>query len=814
MNGSEDYGADDIQVLKGLDAVRKRPGMYIGDTDDGSGLHHMAYEIIDNGLDEAQAGFATTIDCRIEADGSFSVSDDGRGIPCKVNRDEGRPAIEIVFMELHGGGKFNTNAYKTSGGLHGVGASVVNALSSHLEAVVHRDGMEYRIGFSEGEITSPLTEVPAPNAKRGSRVSFTPSRKAFKNVLDFSFDTLASRLRQLAFLNSGVRIKLTDVRPGKEQEVEFHYSGGMAEFVRWLDRTHKVIIPRPVASSTFRTVERDGATIEVAVDFALQWNDGYARPQAMFFTNNIQQKEGGTHAAGFRAALTSVVKSYVESNLGEKHKKTSVESDDIGEGLTAVISVKIPEPKFGSQTKDKLVSSEVQAPVQSIVSETLRTWLEENPGDAKKLVSKVLESAVAREAAKAARDRTRRKSVLELTSLPGKLADCTEKDPAKSEIFIVEGDSAGGSSKQGRFREFQAILPLRGKVLNVERARADRILVNEQLGTLLSALGCGIAEFFDIEKLRYHKIIIMTDADVDGAHIRTLLLTFFYRKLPELIERGYVWIAQPPLYATSRRGGKLQYHLNQAVLDSYLIQQGSEGVTLVYPDGTEISGRELITKIVEARKAVILINDVHGATGLQKAALPLLECLAVTGAWHPDVFSDPENASMAVDYVTGLMGDRMPGKWTGTADAEGLKFSWRRRGLNNSVMIPASVSSLAGVQALLRGLEELQNLYVPHAVMRVGDTQIQVRSPRELCEFIFSRGSTGITQSRFKGLGEMNPEQLKETTLDPANRSMLKVTVGDAEEADLIFSTLMGEEVEPRRDFILEVASKVEDIDA
>lgn len=810
VSSDNEYGGGNIRLLKGLDAVRKRPGMYIGDTDDGSGLHHMAYEIIDNALDEAQAGHAKRVDITLEADGSVTVFDDGRGIPCDMNEKEGRPAIELVFMELHAGGKFDQNAYKTSGGLHGVGASVVNALSSRLNARVWRDGVEYSIGFEEGELVSPLSSKPDPESRRGTEVNFKPSHLVFKNVLDFSYDVLATRLGQLAFLNSGVRINLHDKRTG--QFHEYYATGGMADYVRWLERNKESLLANPIHASSVRTVERDGQSITVEVEVAISWNKSYGKPNLKFFTNNIEQRDGGTHATGFRTALTSVVKAHVEANL---KSKVNIESDDIQEGLTAVVSVKIPEPKFGSQTKDKLVSSEVQNPVQSIVAEALKTWFEENPRLAKEITTKIQESAIAREAARAAREKTRRKGVLELTTLPGKLADCQEKDPAKSELLIVEGDSAGGSVKQGRLREIQAVLPLRGKVLNVERARADKIIVNDQLGTLLSALGCGIGEFYDISKLRYHRIVLMTDADVDGAHIRTLLITFFYRQLPEIIERGYLWIAQPPLYATQKGAkGEKTYHLDKAALDAHLAHLGCQGVTAIRSDGQEVVGKELENLVAFARRSIPLMDDALTAAGLPIAAQALMDCIAVTGAFHPDVFSDTENGAAAISFVCDLMNARGHAKWSGEVQSDGLKFYWRRRGLTSSAFIPAQIVNSPSVMALLRGLDDLTGTYVSDGLtLRVDGEDIVVHSPRELVNWVDARASKGLRVSRFKGLGEMNPDQLRATTLDPATRSMLRVTVGDAEEADKIMSALMGDDVTARQRFITEVAARIEDID-
>jgi DNA gyrase subunit B len=801
------YTAANIKLLKGLDAVRKRPGMYIGDTDDGSGLHHMIWEVSDNAFDEAQAGFASEVHVILNPDRSVTVTDDGRGIPCDVDpaSTDGRPAIELIFCELHAGGKFDQNAYKTSGGLHGVGAAVVNALSSRLEARVFRDGREYRMGFADGVLTEPLTVIEGVRRRPGTAVTFLPSPAIFTR-LDFDPEKVENRLRQLAFLNSGVRVVFTDARTAPARTEEFRYDGGIAEFVRHLDRSKKAVQLRPIVARGDRQAQRGEEQITVEVDVALQWNESYSE-QLLAFTNNIQQREPfGTHVAGFRSALTSTLKAYAEANLSAK-KKLEVTGDDLREGLTAIVSVKLPDPKFGSQTKDKLVSSEVQAAVQSVVAETLKTWLDENPAEARKIIEKAADAASAREAARKAREITRRKSVLEISSLPGKLADCQERDPAKSELFIVEGDSAGGSAKQGRFREFQAILPLRGKVLNTERARADVILKNDQIGTLITALGVVPGEDFDIAKLRYHKIIIMTDADVDGSHIRTLLVTFFQRKMPQLVDAGHIYIAQPPLYRASR-GRDERYLLDEAARDSYLLRLGCDGAALVLPDGSAISGDGLFEMASSAQQFARLIVQADAYIGL----LPLTKALAVSGAWTPEAFADDACKQAAADFLCSVMPARMPEpgtQWSGGPDPDGIRLTWKKRGVTNSLVIPADVSETPVAGALLRHFDDFQAVYVEAepggqaSVLRAGGKETSIRSPGDLHDALTARGSLGIQMQRYKGLGEMNPDQLKKTTLDPASRSLLQVQVDDQATADEVLSILMGEEVEPRREFIM-----------
>jgi DNA gyrase subunit B len=807
------YSADDLSVLHGLEAVRKRPGMYIGDTDDGSGLHHMVYEIVDNSIDEALAGHANEVGITLNADGSVTVSDNGRGIPCDMNKKENKTGIEIVFTELHGGGKFEGNNYKVSGGLHGVGASVVNALSKRLEATVYRDGKEYHIAFHNGgHLAEPLKVVRENVRKRGTLVTFKPDTKIFTKT-EFDADTLERRLRELAFLNSGVRIVFHDKRTPGIDPVELFYEGGIAAYVKHLDQTKDVVISRPVVARGERVVKNgDGQDVAITVDCALQWNDSYYSTE-YYFTNNIPQRDGGTHQSGFRNALTSCIKAYAEANV--KKDKANFSGDDIREGLTAVISIKMPDPKFSSQTKDKLVSSEASVPVQQVITEVLNSWLEENPADAKKLVTKITEAAAAREAARKARDLTRRKSVLEISSLPGKLADCSEKDPAKSELFIVEGDSAGGSAKQGRDRVTQAILPLKGKVLNVERARLDKILKSEQIGTLIKALGTGIGrDEFNADKCRYHKIVIMTDADVDGSHIRTLLLTLFFRYMPELITRGYVYIAQPPLYSVKKNQNdkNAKYMLGEQELDEHLLTLGVAGVKAELADGTPVSEEMLLKMALDGRHLSSLIQSVD----LEIGHLPLTTAFAVTGAFSPVVFESDENLVATGEYISQAMEVRVPGtKWRYETVPEGLRFVYKLRGVENVLVVPSVLSERPVVHSLLEGIEELAPFNEGLVLKGFGPEGVDVTlyGPDQLYDTLREPVAKRIYVQRYKGLGEMNPEQLWETTLDPSNRSMLQVSVEDAEAASELFSTLMGDAVEPRKNYIVQHSATVRNLD-
>ncbi|THF59060.1 DNA topoisomerase (ATP-hydrolyzing) subunit B [Ollibium composti] len=810
------YGADSIKVLKGLDAVRKRPGMYIGDTDDGSGLHHMVYEVVDNAIDEALAGHADLVTVTLNPDGSCTVIDNGRGIPVGMHPSEGVSAAEVIMTQLHAGGKFDQNSYKVSGGLHGVGVSVVNALSVWLKLTIRRDGKVHEIRFSHGDADAPLAVTgsyqpnhqPGTNEGRsGTEVTFLPSPDTFKGVTEFDYATLEHRLRELAFLNSGVRILLTDKRRADIKTQELHYEGGLEEFVKFLDRAKKPLIDKPIAIRN----ERDG----IAVEVAMWWNDSY-HENVLAFTNNIPQRDGGTHLAGFRGALTRQVTGYADSAGISKKEKVQLTGDDCREGLTAVLSVKVPDPKFSSQTKDKLVSSEVRPVVESLVNEALGTWLEEHPAEAKTLVGKVVEAAAAREAARKARELTRRKGVLDITSLPGKLADCQERDPAKSEIFIVEGDSAGGSAKGGRSRQNQAILPLRGKILNVERARFDRMLSSDMIGTLITALGTSIGkDEFNIEKLRYHKIIIMTDADVDGAHIRTLLLTFFFRQMPEVIEGGYLYIAQPPLYKVSR-GKSSQYLKDESAFEEYLIDSGLDEASLTLGSGEVRVGNDLRAAVEDALAVRQLINGLH--TRYSRA---VVEQAAIAGGLSPDVFSDLGRANAMAGKIAerlDLIAEDTERGWTGATSTSnegtgGYVFERTVRGVREFVALDMGLINSADARALDRYAARLGEVYGTPPVLRRKENSEVIVGPLALLSAVFSTGKKGLTMQRYKGLGEMNAEQLWETTLDPNVRSLLQVKVSDATDADSLFTRLMGDEVEPRREFIQENALSVANLD-
>ena len=798
----EDYGAESIKVLKGLDAVRKRPGMYIGDTDDGSGLHHMIYEVVDNAIDESLAGYCDLVTVALNADGSVTVTDNGRGIPTDIHSSEGVSAAEVIMTQLHAGGKFDQNAYKVSGGLHGVGVSVVNALSSKLKLRIWRAGKEHAMSFSDGVPDAPLAVVGEADGKTGTEVTFLPSPKTF-TMTEFDYATLEHRLRELAFLNSGVRVVLTDRRGIEPKSQELCYDGGINAFVRYLDRARSPVMSDPVAIHA----ERDGVT----VDCALWWNDSY-HETVLCYTNNIPQRDGGTHLAGFRGALTRVVNNYANESGIARKEKVALTGDDAREGLTAVLSVKVPDPKFSSQTKDKLVSSEVRPVVENVIGEGLANWFEEHPTEARLIISKVVEAAAAREAARKARDLTRRKGALDVASLPGKLADCQERDPAKAELFIVEGDSAGGSAKQARNRENQAVLPLRGKILNVERARFDKMLGSAEIGTLITALGTGIGrDDFDIAKLRYHKIIIMTDADVDGAHIRTLLLTFFYRQMPEIIERGHLYIAQPPLYKV-KRGSSEQYLKDDAALERYLIGQGLEDTVLILANGEERAGPDLRAIVDEALTIRAAIEALHS-----RYPRFVIEQAAIAGALNPELLSDPERAETAAAYIArrlDLLSEETERGWQGEPTADGgLAFTREVRGVRESHTIDGRLIASADALRLDRKAGHLQEVYGKAARLRRKDTEILVRGPMALLEAVFQQGRKGIAMQRYKGLGEMNPEQLWETTLDVNARSLLKVQVRELDEANDLFSKLMGDVVEPRRDFIRDNALSVANLD-
>ena len=799
---SEEYGADSIKVLKGLDAVRKRPGMYIGDTDDGSGLHHMVYEVVDNAIDEALAGHADLVTVTLNADGSVAVTDNGRGIPVGIHKEEGVSAAEVIMTQLHAGGKFDQNSYKVSGGLHGVGVSVVNALSVWLRLKIRRDGKVHEISFTHGEADAPLKVTGEYEGRSGTEVSFLPSTDTF-TMTEFDFKTLEHRLRELAFLNSGVHILLADRRHPEPVEVDLFYEGGLEAFVNYLDKSKQPVVDKPITMSA----EKDGITVEVA----LQWNDSY-HENVLCFTNNIPQRDGGTHLAGLRGALTRQVVGYAESSGISKKEKVTLTGDDTREGLTCVLSVKVPDPKFSSQTKDKLVSSEVRPVVESVVNDKLGQWFEEHPNEARTIVGKVAEAAAAREAARKARELTRRKGALEVSSLPGKLADCQERDPAKSEIFIVEGDSAGGSAKQGRDRSNQAVLPLRGKILNVERARFDRMISSDQVGTLITALGTGIGrEEFNADKLRYHKIIIMTDADVDGAHIRTLLLTFFYRQTPELIERGHVYIAQPPLYK-AMRGKSEQYLKDEEALDQYLMQAGLDEAVLKTRDGVEHAGPDLLGIVQQARDIVLAIDNLN--TRYNRS---LVEQAAIVGGLDPEGLADPARVEGTMTRISNRLdriSDELERGWAGTlTDEESLAFSRTVRGVTETHVIDKPLLQSADARKLRQLAERLDEVYggVP-VLTRKGETT-PIYGPSSLFKAVTDAGRKGVSLQRYKGLGEMNASQLWETTLDPNARTLLKVEIDQTAEADEIFSALMGDLVEPRRDFIQDNALSVSNLD-
>ncbi|QBR70476.1 DNA topoisomerase (ATP-hydrolyzing) subunit B [Beijerinckiaceae bacterium] len=799
------YGADSIKVLRGLDAVRKRPGMYIGDTDDGSGLHHMVYEVVDNAIDEALAGYATRVTVTLNADGSVTVTDDGRGIPTDIHTEEGVSAAEVIMTQLHAGGKFDQNSYKVSGGLHGVGVSVVNALSTWLQLRIWRDGKEHVLRFEDGDTVSPLAVAgPAPDIegkpKRGTEVTFMASPKTF-TMVDFDYATIEHRLRELAFLNSGVRIELSDLRGAEIKREELFYEGGLEAFVRYLDRAKAPLIANPIVIRG----ERDKMTVEAA----LWWNDSY-HEHVLAFTNNIPQRDGGTHLAGLRAALTRQVTGYAERAGLTKREKVDLTGDDCREGLTCVLSVKVPDPKFSSQTKEKLVSSEVRPAVEGLVNEMLGAWFEEHPHEARTVVGKVVEAAQAREAARKARELTRRKGALDVANLPGKLADCQERDPAKAELFLVEGDSAGGSAKQGRNREYQAVLPLRGKILNVERARFDKMLSSQEIGTLITALGTGIGrDDFNVDKLRYHKIIIMTDADVDGSHIRTLLLTFFFRQMRELIERGHLYIAQPPLYKV-KRGGSEQYLKDERAREDYLIDNGLEGAVLRLSSGEERAGADLRTIIEEARIVRQMLAGMHS-----RYDRTVVERAAIAGALTP--ISDEGEAMSFAETIAARLdehSEEMERGWRGTVENGGYMFSRELRGVRHVSNIDAGLLASIEARRVNEHAQALRDVFAAPALFLRRGEQIQVSGPCNLIDVIMAAGQKGISQfQRYKGLGEMNPDQLWETTLDREARSLLQVKIKEGDDADDIFVKLMGDVVEPRREFIQENALSVANLD-
>ena len=797
----EDYGADSIKVLRGLDAVRKRPGMYIGDTDDGSGLHRMVYEVVDNAIDEALAGHCDIVIVKLNADGSVTVTDNGRGIPVDIHTEEGVSAAEVIMTQLHAGGKFDNNYYKVSGGLHGVGVSVVNALSEWLELVIFRNEKQHQITFKMGEAAGPLKIVGDAVGQSGTHVTFMPSTEIFAHI-NFEFSILEHRLRELAFLNSGVRIRLADERTTDGAVSEFYFDGGLLAFVEYLNRSRNSLHPTIIANS-----ERDDITVELA----LAWTDSF-HENTLCFTNNIPQRDGGAHLAGFRGAMTRVVNNYAQQSGIAKKEKVQLTGEDSREGLTAIVSVKVPDPKFSSQTKDKLVSSEVRPVVENAVADCLTQWFEEHPADAKRIVSKAYEAAAAREAARKARDLTRRKGVMDIASLPGKLADCQERDPAKSEVFLVEGDSAGGSAKQGRDRANQAILPLRGKILNVERARLDKMLSSVEIGTLITALGAGVGNAdMDVEKIRYHKVIIMTDADVDGSHIRTLLLTFFFRHMRPLIEKGYLYIAQPPLFR-AKRGQSEVYLKDQRELDIYLMDAGLKDAVLITADGNQMAGADL----VDVANLAVATSRLIETVGRQLGNRDVIEQAAIAGLINPAMLDD---AKAAEDLANRLeaKADSLEKGWSGMIDqtdnGPAIVVQRRLRGITEHHVIDRRIVATGEARRLNEAATHLQTIYGKPAGLRYANQQITINGPSELSQLIFQTGRKGAQISRYKGLGEMNPSQLWETTLDPEQRILLQVTIEQEDEVDNTFSTLMGEAVEERRNFIQENALRVANLD-
>jgi DNA gyrase subunit B len=814
-NGTPDaYDEHSIKVLHGLDPVRKRPGMYIGDTDDGSGLHHMIYEVVDNSIDEALEGYCDTVTVTLNADGSCTVTDNGRGIPVGIHEEEGVSAAEVIMTQLHAGGKFDQNSYKVSGGLHGVGVSVVNALSSRLDLRIFRNGSEWFMRFHDGVPEKPLAELgaappwPAGSAREGlatgTEITFLPSTATFTKT-EFDFMTLEHRLRELAFLNSGVTLVLTDLRAVEPKTASFHYEGGLEAFVHYLDRSKQALHAPPVAIRG----EREGIILEIA----MEWTDSYHETM-LCFTNNIPQRDGGTHLAGFRAALTRTVNAYANDSGLAKKEKVALTGEDMREGLTCILSAKMPDPKFSSQTKDKLVSSEVRPVIEGLVADRLTQWFEEHPADARKVVAKVVEAAAAREAARKARDLTRRKGALDISNLPGKLADCQERDPAKSELFIVEGDSAGGSAKQGRNRVFQAILPLKGKILNVERARFDKMLSSAEIGTLIQALGTGIgSEDFEAAKARYHRIIIMTDADVDGSHIRTLLLTFFFRQMRELIERGFLYIAQPPLYRLQRGNAKPVYLKDDTALEAYCVDAALRDAVFTQHDGGQRGGNDLRALLDQARVQRRWLQPLAAKVG----NLDVVEQAAIAGALAAGLLDNPNRAIDAAhriaERLNRLVGEA-EGQWQGEFNAmDGLVLSRNTRGVGERRIIDRMLLGSSEARRLDGDGAALREVYERSGKLAARDKEYPIAGPSALVEAVMEIGRRGIEVNRYKGLGEMNPEQLWETTLDPEVRSLLQVRVSHEDSAEETFSTLMGDLVEPRRDFIQANALSVANLD-
>ncbi len=810
---SEEYGADSIKVLRGLDAVRKRPGMYIGDTDDGTGLHHMVYEVVDNAIDESLAGHCDRVDVIINSDGSVTVKDNGRGIPVGVHAEEGVSAAQVIMTQLHAGGKFDSNSYKVSGGLHGVGVSVVNALSEYLDLTIRREGKEWTMRFKAGEALKDLAPVRdlEEGERNGTQVTFLPSPDTF-TMIEFDFKTLENRLRELAFLNSGVNIYLSDLRAADEsdqQVVQLYYEGGIQSFVEYLDRAKKPIFNPPVV------VTAEDKESGIMVEAALEWTDAYHETM-LCFTNNIPQRDGGTHLAGFRGALTRAIQRYSEEKGLLKKEKIKLTGEDMREGMTCVLSIKVPDPKFSSQTKDKLVSSEVRPIVESAMNEHLSTWLEENPAEARQIVAKILEAATARDAARRARDLTRRKGVMDVSSLPGKLADCQSKDPSISEIFIVEGDSAGGSAKQARDRHNQAILPLRGKILNVERARFDKMLGSQEIGTLITALGTSIGpDEFNIDKIRYHKVVIMTDADVDGSHIRTLLLTFFFRYMPEIIERGYLYIAQPPLFKVKRGKSSELYLKDERALEDYLIDASINSVSVIDGSDDVRGGQDLRDMLIKSRA---IRNSINALT-IKADNRRVIEQAGIAGGFDQDIFEDTaKGESYAVKIAERLNAGESVGEQGWKAEftpVGGYVIHRTLRGITQKVRIAADRLRSPDALRVHKHITWLQDSFGHHVEIKEGEKTVAiVNGPAAFYDRIQEYGRKGLAIQRYKGLGEMNPEQLWETTLDPNVRILLKVTVKDAVQADDVFSTLMGDVVEPRREFIQDNALKVRNIDA
>ncbi len=797
-----DYGAESIKVLRGLDAVRKRPGMYIGDTDDGSGLHHMVYEVVDNAVDEALAGFCTKIEVTLNANGSVSITDNGRGVPTDIHAEEGVSAAEVIMTRLHAGGKFDQNIYKVSGGLHGVGVSVVNALSETLDLTIYRDQKEHFMRFKLGEAEAPLQVVGDSNGRTGTTVTFHPSSNIFSAV-EFNFETIEYRLRELAFLNAGLKIIVTDERAAEKRISDLYFEGGITAFVNFLDSAKQPLVPNTLSFS--------GVKDDIVVDIALQWNDSY-RETMLSFTNNIRQGDGGTHLAGFRSALTRTINNYASQAKIDKREKVSITGDDAREGLTCVLSVKVPDPKFSSQTKEKLVSSEVRPVVDSIVGEMLSQWLEEHPAEAKQVLSKVVEAAAAREAARKARELTRRKGALEVSSLPGKLADCQERNPKDCEIFLVEGDSAGGSAKQARNRRNQAVLPLRGKILNVERARLDKMLSSVEIGTIITALGTGIEEDFDIEKLRYHKVVIMTDADVDGSHIRTLLLTFFYRNMKSLVRSGHLYIAQPPLYRI-KRGNEELYLKDDPALEDHLISEGLKDSVIELASGEQQSSSDLLKTIEKAR---VIANLIKALT--RRVDQTIVEQVAIAGALNEKILG--KQGQPAAEYISKRLNEISPHlerSWIGEAvtlsEGPAFQFSRTMRGVTEVHTIDQVLINTPEAKRLDKMRPHLQEVYGRFLKLFRKESEVEIRSPSELLDAVYAAGRKGLTVQRYKGLGEMNPDQLWETTLDPDVRTLMRVEEKDADAAHKLFGDLMGELVEPRREFIQQNASQVANLD-